>query len=87
MRGENKMSDKDFYADESKYQRIESLKNQLQCPCCSSFQSDVIEAFHDGSDSERWFGHQCRACGWANALSLDAVIENKHGELEFRIEV
>ncbi len=22
------MSDKDFYADESKYQRIESLKNQ-----------------------------------------------------------
>ncbi len=54
------MSDKDFYADESKYQRIESLKNQLQCPCCSSFESDVIEAFHDGADSERWFGHQCR---------------------------
>jgi hypothetical protein len=44
------MSDKDFYADESKYQRIESLKNQLQCPCCSSFESDVIEAFHDGLD-------------------------------------
>ena len=80
------MVKKDFYADKRKYQRIESLKNQLQCPCCLSFQSDVIEAFHDRSDEERWFGHQCRACGWANALSIGVVVENENGELELHLE-